>query len=60
MTLLTEAERKLLALALFSFAMKHGLGSFTEVAALVSTLKIEEEYIEYAERWLAHKKTNLQ
>lgn len=55
---LTETEKRIVALALFSAAMKEGKALFIQIEALTHKLGIEEEFEFYANDWIEYANKN--
>lgn len=55
---LNEAERKLLAFAIFSTSMKVGEVCFSAVKSIVEKIGIAEEFEYYANDWVAYSQRN--
>lgn len=55
---LTDAEKSILGLSLFGFAMRAGPGIFEKVTAVAEKLGVTKELMHYAADWLAAPKSS--
>lgn len=60
MTPLTDTEKRILALALFGYAMRAGPGQFVSINEIAHKLGVQIQYEDYAKSWIAAAKTDEQ
>lgn len=49
---LTETERDVVGLALFTFAMKLGPTKFDAIEKIIQKLEVTDEFVHYAKDWI--------